>query len=135
IPYSILYLKSYSCAILCRKVQDCNNPVALTDVLMQASMDYKPQKITKELLRQVPRARPPKTPREVRDSRRGMVLRHQPSGYTACTLNSDGGSGAHLQRPRRGRKQPAEGFRQSALAVRRKQQIVATTVAVTTIRV
>lgn len=46
-------------------------------------MDYKPQKITKELLRQVARARPPKTPREIRDSARGVVLRHQPSGYMA----------------------------------------------------
>jgi len=46
-------------------------------------MDYKPQKITKELLRKAARAKPPKRPQEIRDSARRVILRHQPSGYMA----------------------------------------------------
>lgn len=46
-------------------------------------MDYRPQKITMALLRKVANARPPDAPREIRDRARGIVLRHQPSGYMA----------------------------------------------------
>ena len=44
---------------------------------------YGPQKITLALLRRVARADPPDKPREIRDSSRGLILRHQPSGYMA----------------------------------------------------
>ncbi len=46
-------------------------------------MIYAPQKITKAVLRRLAKAEPPDKPREIRDRSRGIVLRHQPSGYMA----------------------------------------------------
>ena len=46
-------------------------------------MTYAPQKITKAVLRRLAKAEPPDKPREIRDRSRGIVLRHQPSGYMA----------------------------------------------------
>lgn len=55
-------------------------------------VEYKPQKITKALLRRLTKQRPPKTkgkdgkgrlkcrPKEIRDRGRSIILRHQPSG-------------------------------------------------------
>jgi integrase len=46
-------------------------------------MDYSPRKIDIRLLRQVVKAKPPETPKEIRDKAQGLVLRHQPSGHAS----------------------------------------------------
>lgn len=46
-------------------------------------MDYKPQTITKALITKLVKAVPPDKPKEIRDRKNGMILRHQPSGYLA----------------------------------------------------
>lgn len=43
--------------------------------------DYQAQKITVELIREIARAAPPDSPKEILDSAAGLILRHQPSGY------------------------------------------------------
>ncbi len=48
---------------------------------LQASHDYRAQKITMELIRDVARYPPPDSPREILDSAAGLILRHQPSGF------------------------------------------------------
>lgn len=49
--------------------------------------DYRPQAITVALIRRLDKAPPPATPREIRDSRAGLILRHQASGYLALYAN------------------------------------------------
>ena len=46
-------------------------------------MDYGPRKIDIKLLRQIVKAKPPATPKEIRDRVQGLVLRHQPSGHAS----------------------------------------------------
>jgi hypothetical protein len=46
-------------------------------------MDYSPRKIDIKLLRQIVKAEPPATPKEIRDKAQGLVLRHQPSGHAS----------------------------------------------------
>ena len=46
-------------------------------------MDYSPRKIDIKLLRQIVKAKPPATPKEIRDKAQGLVLRHQPSGHAS----------------------------------------------------
>lgn len=43
--------------------------------------DYSPRTITAELIRHVAGWPSPEKPKEIRDSRHGLILRHQPSGY------------------------------------------------------
>ena len=42
---------------------------------------YRPQPIRLALIRALVKARPPETPREIRDKAAHLILRHQPSGY------------------------------------------------------
>ena len=44
-------------------------------------MDYSPRKIDIKLLKQVIKAAPPSSPKEIRDRQQGLVVRHQPSGF------------------------------------------------------
>ena len=46
-------------------------------------MDYSPRTIDIKLLRQIVKAKPPATPKEIRDKAQGLVLRHQPSGHAS----------------------------------------------------
>ena len=58
-------------------------------------MDYSPRKIDIKLLRQIVKAKPPATPKEIRDKAQGLVLRHQPSGH--ASLNAVAGRGQRKQ--------------------------------------
>lgn len=49
--------------------------------------EYHAQPITIELIRRLARTTPPTAPREIRDKRTGLILRHQPSGYLSLYAN------------------------------------------------
>lgn len=48
---------------------------------MSNKMVYRPQRVTAQLIERVSKRKPPDRPREIRDARAGLILRHQPSGY------------------------------------------------------
>ena len=68
---------------MCTLVRVSASLYSLSALTKALTMIYTPQKITKAVLRRVAKAEPPDTPREILDRSRGILLRHQPSGYMA----------------------------------------------------
>lgn len=58
----------------------------LTSTRMQWS-DYRPQRVTFELIRKLTNSAAPDKPKEIRDREAKLILRHQPSGYLGLYVN------------------------------------------------
>lgn len=57
-----------------------------TSTRMQWS-DYRPQRVTFELIRKLANSAAPEKPKEIRDRESKLILRHQPSGYLGLYVN------------------------------------------------